>query len=249
MSLGLLLLLNTSLMAAEDSTDSLIIRGNEAYSEGLYSQSIEYYLQVIDLGFESPELYFNLGNSYFKMNNIPEAILNYEKAKKLDPRNEDILYNLSLANSRIIDKIEAVPELFYITWWKKMKSMVNTDSWARAGIVMSIIFWVCVLIFFISGSVTLKKISFWSGLLMLLLVVVSFLVANQKYNYEMYDQHGIIFTPTVTVKSSPNENSVDLFVIHEGTKVTITDEVEGWKEIRIADGSQGWIRVDTFRLI
>jgi tetratricopeptide (TPR) repeat protein len=225
------------------------MKGNTAYNKEMFSESIGHYLQVIDMGYESSELYFNLGNSYFKLNQMPEAILYYEKAAKLSPGNEDITYNLNLANSRIVDKIEPVPELFYTTWWKEVKNLLKTDNWARLGILLSIAFWLLVLLFFISRAIILKKISFWAGIVILLLASLSILIANQKYNDEVYDREGIIFTPTITVKSSPNENSVDLFVIHEGTKVSLTDEVEGWVEIKIADGSQGWVRSNTYRLI
>jgi len=229
--------------------DSLVIKGNQAYNEGLYQESTDYYLRVIEQGYESAELYFNIGNSYFKINRMPEAILYYEKAIKLNPGSENVKYNLSLANSRIIDKIETVPELFYIKWWKNISNRLSTDSWAKLGIIFFAVFWIAVFTFFFSKSIVFRKLSFWSGIIILMISGLSFLFAHQKYNLEAHQRQAILFTPTVTVKSSPNEHSVDLFVIHEGTKILITDRVEGWSEIRIADGSQGWLKDDTYRKI
>ncbi len=231
------------------SNDSLIIKGNLAYNEGLYNDAVESYEKVIGSGYESAELYYNLGNSLFKLNDMPAAILYYEKARKIAPKNEDINYNLSLANSRIIDKIEAVPEFFLKQWWNQLKELFSVDTWAVSGITAFVISLLMALVFFLSGSIFLRKGTFWTGIFMLLITVISFTIAIQKYNQYTQHNEAIVFTPTVTVKSSPSEGSVDLFVIHEGTKVKISDHVEGWSEIRIADGSVGWVRNTAFKTI
>lgn len=239
----------TSPQLLASSPDSLIIKGNEAYNEGRYNESTELYLEVIDRGYESSELYYNLGNAYFKLNKMPEAILYYEKADKLDPGNEDIEFNLRLANSRIIDKIDAIPELFYTRWWKSLRNLMDADGWARSGIALFILIWILAMVFFFSRSMALRKISFWTGIIVIVMSAASFALASQSYQHLTKEKEAIIFTPTLTVKSSPNENSVDLFVIHEGTKVSITDSVEGWSEIVIANGSKGWIKKEHYRII
>jgi tetratricopeptide (TPR) repeat protein len=231
------------------NVDSLIRAGNDAYNNGRYDNAIEAYEKVTDKGYTSAELYYNLGNAYFKLNDVAASILYYEKAKRLDPRNEDILFNLALAKSRTIDRIEPVPELFYVTWWKQLKNLLSPDNWAIASISGFVLVWIFAIIFFISRKVTVKRFSFWSGIVVILLTTVLFIITHQKYEQLRSEAEAIIFTPTVTVKSSPNEKSVDLFVVHEGTKVEITDAVEDWNEIRIADGSKGWVKSSTFRII
>ncbi len=229
--------------------DSLIIRGNQAYNEGQYDEAIAAYEAVIESGYEAAELYYNLGNAWFKLDNMPGSILYYEKARRMAPENEDISYNLSLANSRIIDKIESVPMFFLNRWWHDLTDLLPLDKWAVFGLVSFMVALLTALVFFISPSVLIRKLTFLSGTLILVVTLVSFIITIEKYNqYQRHDE-AIIFTPTVTVKSSPNESSIDLFVIHEGAKVKITDRVEGWSEIRIADGSVGWVRSSIYRKI
>lgn len=221
--------------------DSLIYKANKEYSEGLYNDAIENYLKVIDNGYESSELYYNIGNSYFKINDMASAILYFEKAKKLSPNNEDIIFNLNVANSKIVDKIETVPELFYIRWWNTFYKLFSVDTWAKITIFIFILTLIFASIFFLSSTKKLKKFSFWIGIILLLLTIFTFGLSSQKYYYSKKYNEAIVFTPTLTVKSSPNKNSVDLFVIHEGAKVLIIDNVDNWYEIRIANGSVGWM--------
>ena len=194
-------------------------------------------------------LYYNIGNAYFKNNDIALAILYYEKAKKVEPNNEDIEYNLNIANSMIVDKIERVPELFYKKWWNYFYNMFNADTWT----LLSLASWF-VLVFFIGLFIltrrrSIRKLAFYFGVLFLFTSVATFGLASQKYYYGKEHQEGIIFTPTITVKSSPTMSAVDLFVVHEGTKVRIMDEVNEWVKIKIQDGSVGWMPATSLKEI
>jgi tetratricopeptide (TPR) repeat protein len=234
---------------SSDIPDSLVLSGNKAYNEANYEEAARHYQSVIDNGFASASLYYNLGNSYFKLNNIPAAILYYEKALKLDPKDEDINFNLNLANSRIIDKIEPVPEFFIRKWWNQLVMIMLPAHWGIITIMFFILLLVSITVFIISRSVLIRKISFWAGSLVLVLTLISFYIGNRSLRVLQDQQHGIIFTPTVTVKSSPTDNSVDLFVIHEGTKVELLDKLEGWSEVKIANGSIGWVRDSDYKAI
>lgn len=234
---------------ARAQPDSLVSSGNAAYTEARYQQAVDDYLSVIDQGFTSPELYYNLGNAYFKLNNIPSAILYYEKALKLNPKDEDIRFNLELANSRIIDKIEPVPEFFLKKWWGLLVNLMNPDQWARTGIMFFLLLLVSAGVFMVANPVALRKIAFWSAIVLLLVCLTSFYMAIKGHHSLQNNTVGIVFTPTVTVKSSPSDNSVDLFVIHEGTKVHILDTLDGWTEVRIANGSKGWVKASDYRAV
>lgn len=227
--------------------DSLVSMGNSAYNDANYKQAVEYYTSVIDRGFSSSDLYYNLANSYFKLNDIPSAILYYEKALKLDPKDEDINFNLSLANSRIIDKIEPVPELFLKKWWKQLLNLMSPDRWIWAGITLFIAFLFLLTVFIVTRSLALRRTAFWSGVVVLVVLLYAFYSGLHGYHNLKQEKEGIIFTPTVTVKSSPSENSVDLFVIHEGTKVRLMEKIEGWTEIKIANGSLGWVKNSDYK--
>lgn len=228
---------------------TLINIANNAYNEGMYDSALNVYHQVEKENLESGELYYNMGNTYFKTNDISSAILYYEKAKKLEPNNEDIDYNLRIANSMIVDKIERVPELFFKKWWNYFYNMFNANTWT----IISVISWF-ILIFFIglfivSNSRGGKKLAFYFGLLFLFSSIATFGLASQKYYYGKEQHEAIIFTPTITVKSSPTSNAVDLFVVHEGTKIYVLDEVQDWVKIRIPDGSIGWLPLNSVRKI
>lgn len=238
---------NSSL--ANNQNDSLFLKANHYYNEGLYNDAISSYQTIIRNGFESAALYYNIGNSYYKLNDMPNAILYYEKAIKLDPDNKDILNNLKIANSKIPDKIEAIPEFFLVKWWNAFYNMFSANKWTLIALILFTIMMLNIVVFFSTRKRTIKRFSFWLGLIFLVLSIFSFGLASQKYYYMNNKNEAIIFSPSVTVKSSPNKNSVDLFVIHEGTKILITEEVDGWYEIKIANGSVGWLPESTAKTI
>jgi len=237
-----LIFLFTGFLAYANNNQILIEEAGKLYTEGSYDRAIEMYEKVLENGFESAELYYNLGNAHFKMNDLAPAILYYEKASKLNPSDEDIQFNLAVANSRIVDKIETVPDLFYERWWNSLIFTFSVDGWAIISLVTFVLLLVVTLLFFMVDVVIIKKLAFWTGIALIVISVSSFALANQKYNSFKKDHEAIVFTPTVTVKSSPAENSIDLFVIHEGTKVEITDNIGEWTEIRIANGTVGWLK-------
>jgi tetratricopeptide (TPR) repeat protein len=246
--LVILFLLCATFAWADDNT-LLIEEGNKLYSQNDYQQAAELYQKVIENGYESPELYYNLGNTYFKLDNIPSAILYYEKARKLAPGNDDILFNLNIANSRIVDKIETVPEVFYARWWNNLVYALSLDSWGWISLTAFGLAVLMLLVFLLSNIVWIRKSSFWSGIIFLILFAFSFLLAQQKHASFSSDHQAIVFTPTVTIKSSPTDSSIDLFVIHEGTKVQLTDHVGAWYEIEIANGSVGWLKEEDIKKI
>ncbi|NCC73758.1 MAG: tetratricopeptide repeat protein [Sphingobacteriia bacterium] len=224
----------------------LMEQANKYYNEGEILSAIETYQTVLSTGFESVGLYYNLGNAYFKTNNYPMAILNYERARKLAPNDQDILFNLEMANSRIVDKIEPLPEFFMVRWWKILVNARSTDQWAHISIITFLLFLLMLLFFLLSKLIWMRKLSFWAGIILMIFFIGSVVLANQRYQTFKLKAEAIVFTPTVTVKSSPRENSTDIFVIHEGIKVSITNQVGEWAEIKIADGSKGWVKESDF---
>ena len=221
--------------------DSLVVTANNAYNQGLYDSALNTYNQVIDQNIESGELYYNMGNAYYKNNDVASAILYFEKAKKLLPNDEDIQYNLSIANSMIVDKIEKVPELFYKQWWNFFYNALDTDAWTIFALLSFTLLIITIGLFIISKRRQSRKLSFYVGLLFLLITIASSALAYQKYYFNIVHNEAIVFTSSITAKSSPTLNAVDLFVIHEGTKVKIIDKIDNWVEIKIQNGSIGWL--------
>jgi tetratricopeptide (TPR) repeat protein len=228
-------------IAFGSNPDLTIAKANKAYSDGYYANAVELYKGVIAGGYESVELYYNLGNACFKLNDFAAAILFYEKARKLDPGNEDVNFNLRIANTKITDKIETVPELFYKRWYKSLIESFSVDKWARIGLVSLFLGLIAGLLYVISRHLFIRKAGFWVGIVLIFLSLTFFLFALQGYDAVKNRKSAIIFAPTVTIKSSPDEKSVDLFVLHEGAKVELMENIGGWYEIRIANGSVGWL--------
>ena len=226
---------------AGEAEQALILKANKAYAAGSYTDASDTYKRVVALGFESPDLYYNLGNTCFKMNDLAGSILWYERALQLDPSNEDIDFNLRVANSKIADKIEPLPELFYKRWYKGLVMIFAVDVWALLGIVLLFTALGAGILYLASRVLLLRKLGFWTGLVVMFLAIFSFIFAWSGSYITRSASEAIIFAPTITVKSSPDEKSTDLFVIHEGSKVQIIDRIGTWYEIRIANGSVGWL--------
>lgn len=244
----MLMLIGWYVNFAQDA-QNLMDTANNAYNEGLYDSALNVYHVIESKNLESAELYYNIGNTYFKNNNLPSSILYYEKAKKLSPNDDDIAYNLGIANSMIADKIETVPILFYQHWWNYFYNLFDADTWTIISIIAWIILLTFIGVFVLTKSPSTKKLSFYLGLLFLFLTVGTFGLASQKYYFTREHKEAIIFTPTITVKSSPTLNAVDLFVVHEGTKIRILDQLQNWVKIKIPDGSVGWLPEESLQAI
>ncbi|HOW24901.1 MAG TPA: SH3 domain-containing protein [Bacteroidales bacterium] len=245
----IVLLLSIAGIGSAGVNEELVEKANKDYNAGLYANAIEGYSKVLENGYESVEVYYNLGNACFKSNDLASAILYYEKAKKLRPNDKDVLFNLNVANDRIKDKIETVPVLFYKRWWQGVMNWLSTDAWTRFHIASFIVFLVAAAFYFISRTILIRKISFWIGLSMFFVSMTTVGIAWKQDVSNRRVTEAIVFDPSLTVRSSPSENSVDLFVVHEGTKVAITDRLGDWYEIRIANGSTGWIQNTSIRSI
>ena len=226
-----------------------VAKGNTAYSTGSYKEAIKAYTSLVTQGLESTDLFYNLGNSYFKLNDMPHAILWYERAKRLDPGNEDVTFNLNVANSKITDKIEPLPEFFLKRWLRSLTDLFSVDVWAKAGIAFLLAALALFSLYIASRVLVLRKLGFWTGFLALVFSVIFLILAWTGNNSRMSEQSAIIINPTVTVKSSPDEKSTDIFVIHEGCKVQLVDHIGNWYEIRIVNGSVGWVEMGNFEKI
>jgi tetratricopeptide (TPR) repeat protein len=238
-----------SLQAMSQGNDELAAKARKAYDASQFPKAIQFYEKIIGNGYESVVLYYNLGNAYFRNNEIPSAILYYEKALKLEPNHADIQHNLAIANSRITDKVEVVPELFYKHWWKTLLNSMSIDSLGIVMIILLSFTLIFLATYLLSRSVAIRKISFWISVSLFAFFFISLFAAQQKENQIINNHEAIVFTPTVTIKSSPDNASADLFVIHEGIKVVLLDQIGEWQEIRIANGSVGWLRATDIRLI
>jgi tetratricopeptide (TPR) repeat protein len=228
---------------AVDNNISTFQKANELYKKGQFDTAAVLYEKILKSGYESPEVYFNLGNAYYRQKNIAKAILNYERASKLDPNNEEISFNLQLAQTMIVDKISPLPDFFLKKWWKTFSEIFSSNGWAVLSMVLFVITLILTGIYLFTTIVWVKKTSFWTAGIVLFLTVVSMINSYETKVERINKKDAIVLTPSVTVKSSPDENGTDIFVIHEGTKVRKVDEVDSWVKIVIADGTKGWVKI------
>ena len=211
------------------------------YSKGNYQQAIKDYEELLKAG-ESAEIYYNLGNAYYRTENITRAVLSYERALLLNPADDDIRFNLQMARSKTIDKITPESEMFFFTWYRSLVNLMTIDGWAHLAIASIILTLILALVYLFAGHLTLRKIGFYGGVLFLIIFLLSNLFAFQQKQMLMKRNGAIVTAPSVTIKKTPVANSADQGVIHEGTRVDIIDDtMRDWKEIHLADGREGWI--------
>lgn len=224
-------------------------QANQLYRDAQYEKAAPIYEQVVNNGYESASLYYNLGNCYFKLHNIPAAILAYERARRIAPHDDDISYNLRLANLRVVDKIEPVPQLFLIDWWNGFIGLYSSDGWAMAVIVCAWCTAMGGMVFFLFRSGGVRRVAFAFTSVSVICCILSVTGLVQQTKKEGSDRSAIVFSPSVPVKSAPDNQSTDLFVLHEGVKVDLLDAVGEWKKIRLADGKIGWLTGESIQAI
>ena len=246
------MLMIPSLTHAENTAylDSLWSKGVQAYTDGRWSECTESLKALESVGVVSPELYYNLGNAYFKSGDYPHAILYYERTLKISPSFEDARINLDFANSLIRDKIDAVPEFVLKSWARKVCYLMPSDFWALISIVLFAAALALFLVFRLGASRGLRRTGFYCSIVALILSASSFGMAQWQRNSYLKADGAIVMKPVTSVKSSPSrDSSKDLFVLHEGTKVTVLDTVGEWKNISLSDGRQGWIEESDMEMI
>ena len=222
---------------------------DSAYVRQQYQQAIADYEALLKKGV-SADIYYNLGNAYYRTDNITRAVINYERALLLSPGDRDIRFNLQLARSKTIDKITPESEMFFVTWYRSLVNIMSVDGWAMMSLVSLALAIVLALCYLFTAKVWMQKTGFFGAFLMIAVFAMSNLFAWQQKDQLVNRSGAIVIAPAAAVKSTPANGGTDLFIIHEGTKVEITDSsMKEWKEVRIADGKEGWIKTSMIEMI
>jgi len=223
---------------------------DSAYIRNEFASAIQMYETLLKENGESAEVYYNLGNSYYKADQIAKAILNYERALLLKPGDNDIRFNLEMAYAKTVDKVNITEQIFFVSWYKAIVNMMSADAWAKFAICVFILFLISLVFYIFGKQLILKKIGFGLGILFLILTILSNVFAFHQKDLLVNRTQAIIISPSVTVKSTPNERGIDLFILHEGHKVKIKDNsMREWKEIQLEDGNVGWVPTSILEVI
>tara|TARA_R110002167_G_scaffold118440_4_gene295018 strand:- start:5278 stop:6027 length:750 start_codon:yes stop_codon:yes gene_type:complete len=238
--LYILLVLFSTVTLAQN--ELLFEQGNALYNDGKYAQAIEKYNAILKTKHHSEELYFNLANAHYKLNNIAPSIYYYEKALQLAPDDQDVKNNLAYAKNMTLDAIDVIPQAGFSKLVKNFTDIMSFDNWAKLAVLSVIIFVLLFLVYYFTYSTTKKRLAFISSNLFLFIAVISLVVAFHKYNIHLKDKSAIVFAQETVIKSEPNNRSSEVFRLHQGTKVQILDTINQWKKIKLSDGKTGWIQ-------
>ena len=229
--------------------NEIFITANQAYRSQEYKRAIELYQQILSQGYESAEIYYNLGNCYYRLDQIGQAILYYEKALRLDPNDEDIKYNLEIANLRVVDRIKLPPRFFLFDWWDDVKfffSLKDLIYMISISFFLVSVFFICWLFI---RNYRIRRFFLTLSILAVILIVFWGYVYYLRIDEYKHHHQGIILAPSVTVLSAPDENSTDVFILHEGVKVDLDEQRQDWVKIRLADGKTGWVKSNVLGVI
>lgn len=236
-----LLLISICSLTLLADNKQLSLEAEQMYKEGKYQEALTLYEQILNSGRESSHLYHNLGNCYYKLGENTQAILNYERALLLSPSDQSTQYNLKMAQRAIVDKINVLPEFFLIRWYHNIENAFSVDQWGYISTALFLLFLVMGGMFLYSPSRGFKKLGFIGGFLVLFIMLWTIYVAHNQENKLINRDYAIVVTPSVVVRGAPDNSGTELFVIHEGLKVKIIEQLGEWYNIQLADGNEGWL--------
>ena len=228
-------------LAFPSNVNELMQKGNEYYKNNQFQLAIDEYNKLVNEGYEGASLYYNLGNAHYRLGKIGYAIMYYEKALKFAPSDEDILHNLAFARLNLKDKVDTLPSFFIFTLWEGLIDTFSVTGWTIISYIIFLLFLVGAVAYFFSRNSTQQRISFFSGAVLLFLLIISIVLLNVKMNKEFKIKDGVIVSSVATAKYGPDSTQKDVFLIHEGLKVRFLDRVDNWVKIKLDDGKIGWI--------
>ena len=246
--LYIIVLLCSVLINAQN--EDAFLEANDSYNNEDYQEAIAGYESILETQVHSPELYFNLANSYYKLNQIAASIYFYERALQLSPDDIDILNNYNFAQNMTIDAIEELPEIGLTRFVKILVNTYSVDAWAKLSIICVVLFVILFLSYYFSFSTTKKRASFILSFVTITLAIMFLSFAFQKYTINKKNNPAIVFAQESDVKTDPNLKSETAFQLHEGTKVQVLERYnDSWTKIKIANGKNGWIFTKDIRLL
>lgn len=228
---------------------SLFKQANDLYGKGDFQEAAATYEKILTDEGVAPEVYYNLGNAYYKMNETGKSILNYERALKLSPNYENAKVNLELAQLRVVDNVSQISSFFVLRWFQTIVKLLTTNQWLYISVGLFVLTLIFVMLFIFSLTGRMRKTSFYIALILFIFTGTTLIFSYVKGKVIDEKKEAIIMTGAVTVKSSPDKSGTNLFQIHEGTKVSIQSNLGNWSEIKLGNGNIGWIENKNLEII
>lgn len=249
MTMGLLLVVAMLSFGMQPVSAITKANADAEYAKGNYQQAATDYKELLR-GCESAELYYNLGNSYYRLGNITQSVIAYERAQRLSPADNDVRFNLEFVRSKTIDKIVPVDEMFFVSWYHSLVNMFNIGGWARTATITFIMALALAMLFLLGSNVWMRKTGFYGSIICILVFAISNIFALQQKQAFENRNRAVVVAPTINVKKTPSDTGTDAFVIHEGTSVEITDRtMKDWYSVKLADGKEGWLKTSQIEVI
>jgi tetratricopeptide (TPR) repeat protein len=227
--------------SAAQTPDEMMDNANSLYQKNDFSGAQKIYNQLLTNGYQSAVLYYNLGNTHYRLGDLGYSIYYYEKALKLAPSDEDIIHNIKIVNSRTVDKINEVPKIFITRWWDGLVVSLSAGGWSFVLLFVFALFLFYLGLYILTKRNNMQRMAFYSGSGMLAILIIVFCIWLARLNIETSDNFGILLDKNATVKVSPDFQSNDAFMLHEGIKFSLEEKMNGWYKIKLADGKLGWL--------
>lgn len=228
-------------LITQAADDQRLEEAESAYDKKNYARAITVYEQLLAEGYTSYQLYFNLGNAYYRANQLGKAIFNYERAHKLQPADEDVTINLGIAQSKTIDKIDAKENYFISVVKTSILSSLSTNAWGWLTVLFLVLTAVAYFFFSQSAAPSIRRIMFFSAIVFLLAFLVSYFLGFSALTAKNQNKYAIITTAEVKISNEPIEGSKSKFVLHEGTKIRVVETSGNWVLIKLDNGNEGWV--------
>lgn len=241
----ILLLLLTFLLPLVGTAKSVPTKAaaDSAYAHERYADAARIYRQLISAQGESAQLYYNLGNCYYRQDSVARAVLYYERALLLNPSDRDTRFNLDMARSKTVDRVLPASEMFFVTSYHSLVLSMSVQQWAVLALMAFVLMLIGVALYLFARRLTLKKVGFSAAVILLIVCIFANIAAYNQLRHINHRTGAVIMAPSAVVKSTPSNSGTDLFILHEGTRVEIIDDtMREWLEVRLSDGKQGWLR-------
>jgi tetratricopeptide (TPR) repeat protein len=238
-----ILLLTTQVFFAQNGFEV----GNELYQKGKYKDAVVAYENVEKNNKQSVELYFNLGNSYYKLNKVAPAIYNYEKALLLSPKDSEVLTNLRFAQKRTIDEVKVIPKVGFGKLLRDFTAIYDYNTWGWISVSFSVLFLFSFIGYYFSQLTLSKRIFFVGMFIIFVLLLISVASAIFEKSHYKNERPAVVFAEMVEVKAEPQKSASNVVTLHEGTKVFVKETLENWKKIQLTDGTEGWIQISAIK--